>query len=145
MLVMSEGLYLSLGFHWYVPVHLKIFIYFMFRTMEIFTNRPRLQKEKVLINCNSSNILVHVRHLTCTCILTLPTHIKTHRRDKTLTVQTWLKPTWGHSKNPYRFNKPCLVISMLSTLSSSHQLKAYISYLHFGYNKTKMNKSPKFG
>lgn len=63
---MSVGVYLSLGYLWYVPVHLKIFIYFMFGTMEIFTNRSSLQKEKVLMYCNRSNILVYVRHIADT-------------------------------------------------------------------------------
>lgn len=68
MLDIPVGMCLSLGYLWYVPVHLKALIYF-FGTVEIFTKRSSLQKEKVLIYCNSSNIFVRHRPDTYTIIL----------------------------------------------------------------------------
>jgi len=59
---MSVGVYPSLGYLWYVPVPLKMFIHFVTGTVEIFPNRPSLLKETVLTYYNSSDILVHVRH-----------------------------------------------------------------------------------
>lgn len=42
----------------YVPVHLGMYKYLMFGNMDMLTNRSSLQREKVLVYFNNSNILV---------------------------------------------------------------------------------------